>query len=140
MPIGSELLSALDEYAEQFPAAEITLPWAHPEGKPVTVKLLMVDYDGLPFRRGGFRLSVWLPALKKAGIEKPTRADGMHALRHLYASVLLDAGESIKALSSYLGHSDPGFTLRVYTHLLPTSHERTRKAVDALFRDGLAAA
>jgi hypothetical protein len=68
--------------------------------KPVTVKLLMVHYDGLPFRRGGFRLSVWLPALKKAGIEKPTRADGMHALRHLYASVLLDAGESIKALSS----------------------------------------
>ncbi|VVJ15559.1 Uncharacterised protein [Amycolatopsis camponoti] len=140
VPIGGELLSALDEYAEQFPATEITLPWVHPEGKPVAVKLLMVDYDGLPFRRGGFRLSVWLPALKKAGIEKPTRADGMHALRHLYASVLLDAGESIKALSSYLGHSDPGFTLRVYTHLLPTSHERTRNAVDALFRDGLAAA
>jgi integrase len=66
-------------------------------------------------------------ALKKAGIEKPIRADGMHALRHLYASVLLDAGESIKALSSYLRHSDPGFTLRVYTHLLPS-------------RDGLAAA
>ncbi|MDT7800537.1 MAG: hypothetical protein QOI78_3970, partial [Actinomycetota bacterium] len=140
VPIGGELLSALDGYAEQFPATEITLPWVHPEGKPVTVKLLMVDYDGLPFRRGGFRLSVWLPALKKAGIEKPTRADGMHALRHLYASVLLDAGESIKALSSYLGHSDPGFTLRVYTHLLPTSHERTRNAVDALFRDGLVAA
>jgi hypothetical protein len=29
----------------------------------------------------------------------------MHALRHFYASVLLDAGESIKALSEYLGHS-----------------------------------
>jgi integrase len=46
---------------------------------------------------------------------------------------LLDAGESIKALSGYLGHSDPGFTLRVYTHLLPSSHERTRTAVDAFF-------
>ena len=44
----------------------------------------------------------------------------MRALRHFYASVLLDAGESIKALSVYLGHSDPGFTLRTYTHLLPT--------------------
>jgi integrase len=43
----------------------------------------------------------------------------MHALRHFYASVLLDAGESIKAVSEYLGHSDPGFTLRTYTHLLP---------------------
>jgi hypothetical protein len=27
---------------------------------------------------------------------------------HFYASVLLDAGESIKARSEYLGHSDPG--------------------------------
>lgn len=35
----------------------------------------------------------------------------MHALRHFYASVLLDTGENIKALSSYLGHGDPGFTL-----------------------------
>jgi site-specific recombinase XerD len=25
----------------------------------------------------------------------------MHALRHLYASLLLDAGESVKALSGY---------------------------------------
>ncbi|MEU4676438.1 tyrosine-type recombinase/integrase [Micromonospora sp. NPDC023737] len=54
----------------------------------------------------------------------------MHVLRHTYASVLLDAGESIKALSAYLGHADPGFTLRTYTHLLPTSEDRTRRAID----------
>ena len=58
---------------------------------------------------------------------------GMHALRHYYASVLLDAGENIKALSTYLGHSDPGFTLRVYTHLMPSSEGRTRKAVDGMY-------
>ncbi|MFF9333703.1 tyrosine-type recombinase/integrase [Streptomyces albogriseolus] len=57
----------------------------------------------------------------------------MHALRHFYASVLLDAGESIRALSQYLGHSDPGFTLRTYTHLMPSSEGRTRKAVDSLY-------
>jgi integrase len=54
----------------------------------------------------------------------------MQALRHFYASVLLDAGESIKALSEYLGHHDPGFTLRTYTHLMPSSETRTRAAVD----------
>lgn len=59
----------------------------------------------------------------------------MHALRHAYASVLLDAGESIKALSEYLGHSDPGFTLRTYTHLLPSSEIRTRKAMDDAFTE-----
>lgn len=54
----------------------------------------------------------------------------MHALRHFYARVLLDAGESVRALAEYLGHSDPGFTLRVYTHLMPASEARTKRAVD----------
>jgi integrase len=57
----------------------------------------------------------------------------MHALRHHYASVLLDAGESIKAVSEYLGHADPGFTLRTYTHLMSSSDDRTRKALDSAF-------
>ncbi|WP_406418788.1 tyrosine-type recombinase/integrase [Streptomyces sp. NBC_00842] len=60
----------------------------------------------------------------------------MHALRHYYASVLLDAGENIKALAQYLGHSDPGFTLRTYTHLMPNSQDRARKAIDAAFGVG----
>lgn len=66
------------------------------------------------------------------------REHGMHALRHFYASVLLDAGESIKAVSQYLGHTDPALTLRVYAHLMPSSQERTRKTVDGVlspFRD-----
>jgi integrase len=57
----------------------------------------------------------------------------MHALRHFYASMLLDAGESIKAVSEYLGHSDPGLTLRVYAHLMPSSTERARKAIAAAY-------
>ncbi len=37
-------------------------------------------------------------------------------------------GESIKVLSEYeyLGHHDPGFTLRTYTQLMPSSETRTR--------------
>jgi integrase len=65
---------------------------------------------------------------------EPIRENGTHALRHFYASTLLDAGESIKALSEYLGHADPGFTLRTYTHLMPTSDERTKSAVDGAMR------
>jgi integrase len=133
VPIGAGLLAELDDYAQTFPVMPVTLPWEHPDGKQVTVNLLMVTDEGTACRRQTFNMMVWQPALKKAGIEKPTRADGMHALRHLYASVLLDAGESIKALSGYLGHTDPGFTLKVYTHLLPSSYDRTRKAVDGLF-------
>lgn len=57
----------------------------------------------------------------------------MHALRHYFASVLLDEGESIKAVAEYLGHSDPAFTLRTYTHLMPTSAHRARHSFDDLF-------
>jgi integrase len=43
---------------------------------------------------------------------------------------------SIKALAEYLGHADPGFTLRTYTHLMPSSEDRTRTAVDRAFATG----
>ncbi|GGS22117.1 hypothetical protein GCM10010284_63960 [Streptomyces rubiginosohelvolus] len=51
-----------------------------------------------------------------------------------YAPVLLDAGESIKAVSEYLGHSDPGLTLKVYAHLMPSSRDRARKALGQALR------
>lgn len=44
-----------------------------------------------------------------------------HALKYFYALSLLEAGVSIRALAEYLGHADPAFTLRVYTHLM---HQR----------------
>jgi integrase len=47
--------------------------------------------------------------------------------------VLLDADESIKAVSESLGHADPGLMLRLYAHLMPLSQERTRKAIDWVF-------
>ncbi|WP_083661886.1 site-specific integrase [Actinophytocola xanthii] len=57
----------------------------------------------------------------------------MHALRHFYASTLLAQGVSIKELATYLCRADPGFPLRVYTHLVPSRHERARLAVDTVF-------
>ena len=62
----------------------------------------------------------------------------MRALRHFHASVLLDAGENIKALADHLGHSDPGLTLRVYAPLMPSGRERTRKAMAAVFEGAYA--
>ncbi len=92
-----------------------------------------MDSRGDRADRHYFNHFLWKPALRRAGVPEPKRAEGFHALRHFYASVLLDGGESIKALSEYLGHADPGFTLRTYTHLMPSSSERTRRAVDSVF-------
>lgn len=55
----------------------------------------------------------------------------MHALRHFYASATLAGGVSVRALADYLDHADPGFTLRVYSHLMPADDDRTRAVIDA---------
>jgi integrase len=43
---------------------------------------------------------------------------GFHTFRHTCASVLFAHGRSIKQVQGWLGHADPGFTLRTYVHLL----------------------
>jgi integrase len=101
----------------------------------VSANLLLTTRERGALNRNYFNTRVWRLGQARVGIEQ-SRDNGMHALRHWYASVLLDAGESIRAVSEYLGHSDPGFTLRTYTHLMPTSADRTRVAVDAAFARG----
>ncbi|MBV9650134.1 MAG: tyrosine-type recombinase/integrase [Pseudonocardiales bacterium] len=130
VPLSDHVLTELDAYLEIFPPTSVTLPWEEPDGEPTTATLIMTDEAGGAWRQWTFNRVYWQPALERVGVTNPTRADGTHALRHYYASALLDGGENIKALSEYLGHADPGFTLRTYTHLMPSSHERTRRVID----------
>jgi hypothetical protein len=96
------------------------LPWDNPDGPNQTVSLLLTSREHKAVNRNYFNAKIWKPALVAAGVP-PTRENGCHALRHFYASVLLDGGESIKTVSHRLGHADPAFTLRTYTHLMPDS-------------------
>ena len=41
-----------------------------------------------------------------------------HKLRHTFASILAACGEDLACIMAQLGHTDPKFTLRVYTHLM----------------------
>ncbi|MFJ6844309.1 integrase [Streptomyces griseoluteus] len=112
------------------------------DGEQRTRRRYFAGAAGLHVRVSHFNDRVLKPALAAAGLipeagegerYASAREHGMHALRHFYASVLLGAGENIKALSRYLGHADAGFSLRTYTHLMPSSERRTRKAVDDLY-------
>ena len=38
-------------------------------------------------------------------------------------------------MAAYLGHYDPGFTLRTYVHLMPDTADRMRQAIDAAYQD-----
>ena len=40
-----------------------------------------------------------------------------HDLRHTFATLALQNGVDIRTVSGMLGHADPGFTLRTYTHV-----------------------
>lgn len=123
VPLADAVAAAVAERLRRWPAGEDGLVFTMPDG-------------GL-MNRDHYNRQVWKPALIAAGIE-PTRENGMHACRHYFASVLLDAGESVRALADYLGHSDPGFTLRTYAHMMPNSEDRTRRAVDAAFSSACA--
>jgi integrase len=125
----AELAAHLDDW----PAIRITLPWEDPESSErVTADLVFTSTRRMAITRSAFDSHAWKPAVDAAGLSAG-RDSGMHALRHFYASVLLDAGENIKALSAYLGHADPGFTLRTYTRLMPSSEDRTRAAIDRVW-------
>ena len=50
-----------------------------------------------------------------------------------HRSSTLAGGVSIKELAEYLGHADPAFTLRVYAHLLPSSHDHARAVINDRF-------
>lgn len=135
VPLPESVARSLKAHAAQFPPAAVTLPWRSIDGPPVTAVLFFRNAGERAVIRTVFNTKSWQPALDAAGVARG-RENGMHALRHFYASVLLDAGESIKALSEYLGHHDPGFTLRTYTHLMPSSEKRTREAVNRALEGG----
>ncbi|UPK75578.1 site-specific integrase [Nocardioidaceae bacterium SCSIO 66511] len=133
VPLPSSVRDALAAHLAVLPAQRVVLPWGTPDGSPSGFDLIVTSKSGDALVRNEFNRRVWVPALKGAEA-RPSRENGMHALRHYYASALLDAGENIRALSEYLGHTDPGFTLRTYTHLMPSSGERARRAIDAALR------
>jgi integrase len=153
VPLPNWVAQMVQSHVAMYKPEPYTLPWERPDGKPVTVNLLFRWTDDKHIRARGYDELIWKAALAEASVipapEKDARGrrryitdrtTGMHALRHYYASVTLADGVNVKELAEYLGHHDPGFTLRLYAHMLPSSHERARKAIDArLFRPRLVA-
>jgi integrase len=132
VPLPKSVGLALAAHLELYPARPVTLPWLEPGGKSHTETLIFTTSRGV-IHRNAYNPYVWSPARRRAGVPDG-RENGMHALRHHYASILLADGVDIGALSEYLGHHDPSFTLRVYRHLMPGDADRARKAAEAALR------
>jgi integrase len=89
-------------------------------------------HEGFVLHRGGEPVDwqafghQWRQARKRAGVEGVR----YHDLRHAFASMLISAGCSVKAVSAALGHSSAATTLNLYSHLWPGDEDRIRDAVD----------
>lgn len=126
---------AFSAHLARFPAFPVTLPWHQPgfprHGKPETVRLMFTSplaHKALSRQR--FNTNEWKPALLRAKIPV-TRENGMHVLRHTYASMLLSNGADVNQVAECLGHDDPGFTLRVYGHTMSGAADQVRRIIDS---------
>jgi integrase len=93
--------------------SEILMDFYKMQGKPNPDDFLFSVNDKTPLDSSNLRKR-YERALKAANLKKVD----IHSLRHTYASVMLDAGVSIKALSGYLGHASVTMTLNTYAHLI----------------------
>lgn len=81
--------------------------------------------DGRPPNTDNFRRRVWRRLFRVAGLPYAWP----HSLRHTYASLLLQNGESLAYVKAQLGHRSIQMTVDVYGHLVPGAN---REAVDRL--------
>ncbi|MEV6740899.1 integrase [Streptomyces sp. NPDC051104] len=138
-------------HVEVFPPVEVELPWGKPEadGQRRKFPLLLTTRFGNAIAVNTWNTYTWKPALAKAGIIPPcckgakkwqweaAPTDGFRVLRHTYASIMAEAGESVVTLARWLGHSTPAVTLGYYAHFMPEAGSKGRTAIDGLLgREG----
>ena len=85
------------------------------------------QYEGMPYSTRGLQ-SVFEFTKQKANI---TRRGGVHALRHSYATHLLDKGVDIIYIQKILGHNDLKTTLR-YLHVTTRDLHKIESPLDDL--------
>ncbi|MGH7266797.1 MAG: tyrosine-type recombinase/integrase [Candidatus Rokuibacteriota bacterium] len=89
---------------------------------------LFPDADSRPVRREAFRYHVWQPILRRAGV----RYRPPHQLRHAFASLLIQQGESLAYVRDQLGHHSISLTVDTYGHLVPGANRRAVDRLDAI--------
>ncbi|MBF0467719.1 MAG: site-specific integrase [Desulfamplus sp.] len=115
--IGPSTMKTLREWQIACPPGELNLVFPTNSGNPMNHNNMVNRY--------------FTPGLVAAGIEKIK----FHALRHTYASLLIEQGENIKYIQTQLGHSSPTVTLNVYAHLMkPTNQKAACRLEDAVFK------
>jgi integrase len=86
--------------------------------------------SGTPIDPDNWSKRIFHPLLERAGLRKL----GLHTLRHTYASILINAGESIKYVSNQLGHASIQITADLYGHLFDETGKAAMERLDKKIR------
>jgi integrase len=100
---------------------------------PTTEGWVFPSYDGEPARKKTALESWFYPAAEKAELRKLN----VKALRHSYASALINEGRPVVDLQTLMGHSTPVTTLNVYSHFFKARDSRKVADVVAAVFDGV---
>ena len=65
---------------------------------------------------------------------KGVRRFGLHGLRHLYTSLLLESGANIKFAQAKLGHASEMTTLDTYGHIITDQGRECEEKIAANFQ------
>lgn len=99
VPLPESVARSLEDHIAKHPPKAVSLPWRSVDGPPATASLLFTNVGERAVNRLVFNRLAWRPALDTVGVPRG-RENGMHALRHFYASVLLDAGRTSRLCPS----------------------------------------
>jgi len=88
-------------------------------------KWVFVSNAGTPLDVNHWRKRIFYKAIEKAELRKIR----VHDIRHTYASLLIQAGESLAYVRDQLGHHSISITVDIYGHLTPGGN---KEAVDRL--------
>ena len=119
--LSSETVSLLDKQQEANREKYPGTPYIFPS--PVTGEMYHPDSV----------VNLHKKILKEAGLEHIR----FHDLRHTFATLALQNGVDMKAVSAMLGHSSAGFTLATYTHTTTAAQHQAAAIMGSLAGSGV---
>jgi integrase len=111
--------------------------------------LVFPTASGAPLALVNFRAGAWDPLMREAKLTKAVSRNGKtvsvpkytpYALRHYFASKLIETGRDLKFIQTAMGHSKIEVTFNVYGHLIRGREEQHRKSAEDLAAIVLSAA
>jgi len=118
------------EWKERCPASQLDLIFPTQTGKPVIL--------------GNFREGAWIPLMKEAGLMVTKTVSSQtigqakytpYALRHYFASKLIEKETDLKSIQKTMGHSKIEITLNVYGHLMKDRAESRKQMAEDFAAD-----